>query len=240
MALELEQVVVDANDPVALGEWWANALGWVVVNDDPKEFEIRPTPEELPGLFFARVPEPKTVKNRVHLDLASQTLDDQAAIVERLTSAGATPANIGQGEQTWVVLCDPEQNEFCVLAPNERFNDLGALAAIVIDAQDPGALAPFWAEATGWEMEPPDEHGDIGLRNPVRPAPYLDILSVPESKTQKNRLHFDFRPDDRDVEVARLLKSGAKHANVGQGDESWIVLQDPEGNEFCVLSSRDE
>ena len=113
MSLEWEQLIVDAVDPVALGRWWAGALEWVVVNDDPEEFEIRPAPERLPGLLFARVPEPKTLKNRLHLDLRP---DDRDAAVARLLGLGATRADIGQGEQSWVVLSDPEGNEFCVLS----------------------------------------------------------------------------------------------------------------------------
>jgi hypothetical protein len=65
----------------------------------------------------------------------------------------------------------------------------------------------------------------------------LLLVSVPERKTLKNRPHFDFRPDDRDAEVERLA-TGAVHAAIGQRDESWVVLADPEGTEFCVLSSR--
>jgi hypothetical protein len=61
---------------------------------------------------------------------------------------------------------------------------------------------------------------------------------VPEQKTIKNRLHLDFRPDDRDAEVDRLLALGATRADVGPGDDAWVVLADPEGNEFCVLGSR--
>ncbi len=114
MSLELEQVNVDAADPVALGRWWATALDWVVVNDDPEEFEIRPAPDRLPGLLFARVPEPKTVKNRLHFDFRP---DDQQAEVARLLGLGATHADVGQGEESWVVLRDPEGNEFCVLQP---------------------------------------------------------------------------------------------------------------------------
>ena len=113
MALEWEQVIVDAADPVALGRWWVAALEWIVVNDDPEEFEIRPEPERIPGLLFARVPEPKTVKNRLHLDLRP---DDRDAAVDRLLGLGATHADIGQGEQSWIVLRDPEGNEFCVLS----------------------------------------------------------------------------------------------------------------------------
>jgi len=113
MSLELEQVVVDAIDPVALGRWWADALEWVVVDDDPEEFEIRPAPDELPGLLFAHVPEPKTAKNRLHLDFRPDDRDDE---VDRLLDLGATRADVGQGDVSWVVLSDPEGNEFCVLS----------------------------------------------------------------------------------------------------------------------------
>ena len=81
--------------------------------DDPEEFEIRPTADEVPGLLFARVPEPKTLKNRLHLDLRP---DDRDAAVARLLDLGARRVDVGQGEQTWVVLSDPEGNEFCVLS----------------------------------------------------------------------------------------------------------------------------
>ncbi len=113
MSLEWEQVVVDARDPAALGRWWANALGWVVVNDSAEEFEIRPSADRLPGLIFVPVPEAKLSKNRLHLDFRP---DDQQAEVERFVRAGARHVDIGQGKQTWVVLADPEGNEFCVLA----------------------------------------------------------------------------------------------------------------------------
>lgn len=112
VGLEWEQTVVDAQDPVELGRWWSNALGWVVVNDDPDEYEIRPSPDSLPGLLFAAVPEPKSGKNRLHLDFRPS---DRDAEVARLLGLGATLADIGQGEQPWVVMADPEGNEFCVL-----------------------------------------------------------------------------------------------------------------------------
>ncbi len=116
MGLQWEQVIVDAADPAALGRWWAAALEWVVVNDDPEEFEIRPAAERLPGLLFARVPEAKTRKNRLHLDFRP---DDRDAAVTRLLDLGATRADIGQGEQSWIVLSDPEGNEFCVLSSRD-------------------------------------------------------------------------------------------------------------------------
>ncbi|MET0908954.1 MAG: VOC family protein [Ilumatobacteraceae bacterium] len=112
MGLEWEHVVVDAREQVALGRWWMEALNWVIVNDDPDEFEIRPQRDQLPGLIFQRVDEPKVVKNRLHLDLRP---DDQDAEVARLLALGASPVDIGQGDVPWVLLADPEGNEFCVL-----------------------------------------------------------------------------------------------------------------------------
>jgi len=112
MSVEWEQVVVDSHDPATLGRWWLRALGWVVVNADPEEFEIRPAADRWPGLLFVEVSEPKALKNRLHLDLRP---DDRDAEVSRLLDLGATRVDIGQGDQTWVVLADPEGNEFCVL-----------------------------------------------------------------------------------------------------------------------------
>ena len=113
MGLEWEQTMIDARDPAALGRWWQEALGWVVVNDDPEEFEIRPAPDRLPGLLFGSVPEHKTIKNRLHLDFRP---DDRDSEVERMLALGATRADVGQGEESWVVLADPEGNEFCILS----------------------------------------------------------------------------------------------------------------------------
>jgi hypothetical protein len=112
VSLDWEQVVVDSADPEALGTWWANALGWVIVGSDPDEYEIRPEPDRTPGLLFLRVHSGKPGNNRLHLDFRP---DDQAAEVIRFESLGATRVDIGQGEQSWVVMADPEGNEFCIL-----------------------------------------------------------------------------------------------------------------------------
>jgi predicted enzyme related to lactoylglutathione lyase len=76
----------------------------------------------------------------------------------------------------------------------------------------------------------------------IRPEPNrlpgLDFVRLDESKKVKSRLHLDFRPDDQDAEVARLEAHGAKRVDIGQGDQSWVVMADPEGNEFCVLGQR--
>jgi Glyoxalase-like domain len=115
--LTWEQVVVDARDPVGLGRWWAEALGWVVVGDAADEFEIRPAPDQMPGLLFVPVAEGKASKNRLHPDFRPV---DQAAEVDRLLSLGARLVDVGQGDASWVVLADPEGNEFCILSGRTR------------------------------------------------------------------------------------------------------------------------
>jgi predicted enzyme related to lactoylglutathione lyase len=112
--------------------------------------------------------------------------------------------------------------------------------AIDIDANDPSALAGFWEALLGWRRthEEPDE---VVLEPPVGSpedgvVPDLLFLRVPEGKQAKNRLHFDLRPDDQAAEVARAESLGARRVSVGQGDDvTWVVLADPEGNEFCIL-----
>ena len=112
MSLDWEQLIVDSADPAALGRWWADVLDWVVVDDAPGEFEIRAAPDRFPGLLFVSAPDAKVVKNRLHLDFRP---DDQHAEVQRLLAAGATRVDIGQSDVSWVVLADPEGNEFCIL-----------------------------------------------------------------------------------------------------------------------------
>ena len=117
------------------------------------------------------------------------------------------------------------------------------LYSVLIDATDPKALGRWWANALDWQvtLEHDDEVDVAAGRGPdgKEIEPILTFLPVPEQKAGKNRLHIDLAPDDRDAEVERLLGLGATRADVGQGDDvSWVVLADPEGNEFCVLSAR--
>lgn len=117
MTLEWEQVIVHSEDPAALGQWWADALGWVVVHTSEDEFEIRPAPDRMPGMEFVRIEESKKSKSRLHLDFRP---DDQDAEVARMVAHGAQRVDIGQGDQSWVVLADPEGNEFCILGQRRQ------------------------------------------------------------------------------------------------------------------------
>ena len=113
------------------------------------------------------------------------------------------------------------------------------IQCLCIDTADPAGLAAFWRSVLGWRMsgegdqvvlEPPEGSKEDGV------APDLLFLRVPEEKAGKNRLHLDLRPEDQAAEVARLEGLGARRADVGQGpDVSWVVMADPDGNEFDVL-----
>lgn len=238
-------VVVDAADPHALAAFWAAVLGWDVTADDGDEADVWPPGFSYPSaaalpLVFVPVPEAKTGKNRVHLDLATTSLQHQAELVDKALSLGAAKADIGQGDVPWAVLTDPEGNEFCVLEPRDEYRDTGPVAAVVTDIADPPAGAAFWASAAGWDVQA-SEPEFASLRSPAGTGPFLEFLRTDDEKTVKNRLHVDVAPPaggDTRAEAARLIEAGARPADVGQGQQSFIVLADPQGNEFCVLSPR--
>jgi Glyoxalase-like domain len=242
MPTHLHSVVVDTRDPRLAARWWSAAVGWPISYDTADEAIVEPVGDELedvvPALVFGLGLDEKRVKNRVHLDLASASVDEQRATIARLKALGASTVDIGQGDVSWEVLADPDGNELCVLAEN---TDGGPLAAICLDAVDPIGLADFWASATGWTITTKGEDG-VRLESPSGRLPALDLLSVPEPHTTKNRVHLDVAPPedgDQAAEVERLIGLGATRVDVGQGsDATWVVLADPEGNEFCVLSPR--
>ncbi|TWD84298.1 hypothetical protein FB561_5473 [Kribbella amoyensis] len=242
MATRLVQVAMNAGDNSAVGRFWAEALGWKVTGDQPGETNIEPEGVTYPDpsaivIDVLAVPEPKTVKNRVHVDLATTSAAHQAELVARLRALGATPVDIGQGDVPWTVLADPEGNEFCVLEPREVYRDTGPMAAVVVDCGDPREMARFWGEAMDWTVhEVTDDHAV--LRSARGVGPYLEFLRNPDVKTVKNRVHLDVRPypgDDQAAEEDRIRALGATDVDLGQGDVAWTVLADPEGNEFCVL-----
>jgi hypothetical protein len=118
MGLRWQAICVDSTDPVPLGHWWAELLGWRITYEDADEVVLEPPAGSLedgvaPDLYFIKVPEPKSVKDRLHLDLRP---DDQAAEVARAETMGARRVDVGQSDDdSWVVLADPQGNEFCIL-----------------------------------------------------------------------------------------------------------------------------
>jgi predicted enzyme related to lactoylglutathione lyase len=118
MTIRVQNVSIDCHEPHQLAQFWRDALGWRITSVDPEEVVLEPpagSPEEgiVPDIVFLLTPDQKSTKNRLHLDLRPA---DQGAEVERLVKLGATRVDIGQSSEcTWVVLADPEGNEFCIL-----------------------------------------------------------------------------------------------------------------------------
>jgi predicted enzyme related to lactoylglutathione lyase len=113
---------------------------------------------------------------------------------------------------------------------------------VTIDAHDPQKLAEFWAQVLDYESQPDPDPEDGYVEVELLPkdgkGPRLLIGENHDTKTVKNRLHFDLIPDDQGAEVERVLALGATKVDIGQGETSWVVLADPEGNEFCILRAK--
>jgi len=119
MPLRLHHIVIDTHDLPRLARFWAQALGWKVLSEREREIVIGADENAPVGLCFMPVTDPKTIKNRVHLDLTSSA-EDRDQEIERLLALGARRVDIGQtGEESWTALADPEGNEFCVIRPKE-------------------------------------------------------------------------------------------------------------------------
>ncbi|MER8016403.1 VOC family protein [Streptomyces griseoluteus] len=244
MGLRPVHVNIKAVDAPMTGRFWAEALGWTAYRPGATTYVgpagglVWPDPVVV-GVDVVPVSGPKSAaKNRTHLDLATTSLDHQAELVARLKAHGATALDIGQGDVPWVVLADPEGNEFCVLEPRERYRDTGPIAAVVVDCAEPAAMARFWGEALGWTAHRSTDDLVL-LRSADDTGPYLELFRSPLADTAPDRVHLDLLPrpgDDQEAEVARLKALGAAGLDIGQGDVPWSCLTDPEGHEFCVLA----
>lgn len=213
-----KDLCIDAVDPLLLGRFWAGTLGrdLEVRESDGMVRVVGPTPRHT--VWINPVPEPVTVKQRIHLDVHVAASDD-------LLDLGATM--LDASPPRWDVLRDPEGGELCAFpreqVPEER------LYEIIIDADDGPALAAWWAEVLGGSV---DADGN-GVENiPGAPFEYLAFVPVPEGKTVKNRIHWDVDVPD----VRRLVEHGATVLREPDGDVRWTVLADPEGNEFCAFT----
>lgn len=170
------------------------------------------------GIAICPVPEHKTVKQRVHLDV-------HAPSVESLLELGATRAP-GYPEERWTVLLDPEGGELCAFVRDEV--PAYRTYEVVVDAADPETIARWWADVFGVEAQNEGEPWWWLEDVPGMPFESLVFQPVPEPKTVKNRIHWDVYG-----EVAELMDQGA---TIDSEQPRWTVLQDPEGNEFCVFT----
>jgi hypothetical protein len=218
-----QDLCIDAVDPLPVGRFWAALLGRELrQREDGMTLLTGPTPRHT--IWVNRVPEPVTVKQRVHLDVHARAVDEALRL-------GATPEDLDSFR--WKVLRDPEGGELCVferaVVPDER------LYEVVVDSADPAAQAAWWADVLGGRVEADDDPDDPGFAVagvPGAPFEFLVFGSVPEPKTVKNRIHWDVTTPD----VRLLVERGATVLREPDADIGWTVLADPEGNEFCAFA----
>lgn len=208
----------DANDARVSATFWGDALGLVMEVDEEGDAVLAgERPEQR--MWFNTVPEPKTVKNRVHLDLV---LPSYAPLVD----AGARVVSHHENAlYRWTVLTDPVGNELCVF-PGDR----GEPTALVVDATDAVGLAAWWGDVLGARpTEAPD--GTPRWLADVQGLPFdvWKFVPVADAKTVKNRWHWDVVCGD----PGQLVSRGAEVLREPDDEVDWHVLADPEGNEFC-------
>jgi len=219
-----KDLCLDAADPLAVGTFWARALSGRLVEQGGGDTVVRPgdAPFPLHTLWVNRVPEPRTGKNRVHLDVYARTED--------LLELGATLlADHGR----WQVLGDPEGNELCAFPRPDAVTPIDAPAqvfAVCVDSATPVELAAWWQARLGGELVPgrPDGRlrwldGAAGLG-----AVSFKAVQVDDPRLVKNRCHWDVTG-----QVAEFTAAGAR---VVARHRDWTVLADPDGNEFCVFA----
>ncbi len=252
MTSRLVTLCFDANDPLRLAPFWADALHWDVADEGGGEgggdVDLVPSDGTRFRLAFRPVLHHNVGKNRIHLDLTTSSIEDQTETVERLIGLGAHHIDIGQGTQArHIVLADPEGNEFCVIEPENSFlATCGRLGSITCDGSP--AVGYFWSEVFGWPLVW-DQDGETAIRDPDGTGPFITWGPPIPPKLSKNRLRLEIAPsDDTDAaaEIDRLVSLGAVtvETDVDEGgggggvgsDRSSVELLDPDGNEFTVTS----
>ncbi len=214
-----KDLCIDAVDPVVLGDFWAPTLGLELIRLDDGDVRLD-GPTRQHRVWVNRVPEPVTVKQRVHIDVHVR---DTQEVLDR----GATPQDLESF--SWDVLRDPEGGELCTftrdVVPSYK------LYEVVVDARDAPVIAAWWAEVLGATVQ----HGEEDSYFEDAPGmPFAMVFgNVPEPKTVKNRLHWDVETDD----VGLLVERGATVLRAADDQIPWTVLTDPEGNEFCGFTS---
>jgi hypothetical protein len=219
-----KDLCIDSSAGTELGRFYAAALGLTFEDDGEAGVLVGDQPEKR--IWMNVVPESKTVKHRVHLDIHTGSLEE----LERLGARVHT-----RGEEhgwSWTVMLDPEDGEFCAFVrqpdklPSYRLYEVG------VDAVDPRRIAKWWHGVLGGELSGDTEHEWWALE-PLPHAPFecLVFAAVPEPKTVKNRIHWDVVGD-----VDQLREAGAVVLAEPTAESRWTVMADPEGNEFCVFA----
>ena len=219
-----KDLCLDAGDPGVLGAFWAAALDLELHTQESGDTYLT-GPTEEHTIWVNRVPEPKTVKHRMHLDLNVGSVDE-------LTALGATVLDAESFR--WTLMADPEGGEFCAFVREGEISQ--RLYEIGIDTADSAEaahrIAAWWAEVLGGRLVDDDSGYSYVDRVPGAPYDSLDFAPVPEPKTVKNRIHLDVTTAD----VDDLVAAGATILRAKDDEIGWTVMADPDGNEFCAFT----
>ena len=216
-----KDLCLDAGDASVLGEFWSAALGLELHRrSNGDTYLTGPSPSHT--LWINQVPEPKSVKHRIHVDIHSSSVREIVALGASIVDADSFP---------WTVMADPEGGEFCVFVrdtpPPTR------LYEIVVDCADHRSSSRWWADVLGGRRVEDDRGFSYIEQIPGTPFDNMSFVPVDEPKTTKNRIHLDVVTDD----VAALVEAGAVLLRPRDEEIDWDVLADPEGNEFCAFAS---
>ncbi|UYM06187.1 VOC family protein [Solicola gregarius] len=224
MALAVfKDLVIDVSDADRMSDFWAAALGLGVHRYDTEDIVLRgPTPHH--AVWINAVPEERTVKQRVHLDVHAESVAEYEAM-----GAAVLPEYAGL---PWTVMGDPEGGELCVFVRDEVPSY--RLYEVIVDCVDPVRLATWWGDVLGART---GEQDDFAYLDEIPGAPFESLVftPVPEPKTVKNRIHWDVTVESADA-LEDLKGDGASVLRDRDPAIGWTVMADPEGNEFCVFT----
>jgi predicted enzyme related to lactoylglutathione lyase len=238
--LDLIALCFDAQHPVRLARFWAGVLGWEIADGSQNGIALLPRDDTGFLIRFLPTQRQKTGQNQMHFHLTSTSFEDQQQTVANALGLGARHIDMGQRpEEGHIVLVDPEGNEFCVIEPGNTFlAECGFFGEVACEGSQ--QVGYFWSEALGWPLVW-DQDQETAIRSPGG-GPKISWGGPPLApKTGKYRMHFDLAPpgdDDQQAEVDRLISLGATRIDIGQREVSWVVMADPDGHEFCVLTPR--
>ncbi len=218
-----KDLCLDATDATLIGGFWSRVLDLELhLQDGGDAYLTGPTPAHT--VWVNQVPEPRTVKHRMHLDVS-------AGSVEEVVALGATV--LDADSFTWTLMADPEGGEFCVFVREGELTQ--RLFEIVVDTgdspEDARRMATWWAGLLGARAVDSDRGYSYVDQIPGAPYDSLDFIPVPEPKTVKNRIHLDVTTEDLDA----LVAAGATVLRPQDDQIAWTVLADPDGNEFCAF-----
>ena len=238
MVPTLAALCFDAQDPSAVGRFWAAVLQRRLADDVDGTILLPNIATEFP-IRFRPADQPRTTRNRFHFDLTSSSLDDQQRIVALARDNGATDLDVGQtATETHVVLADPEGNEFCVIEPGNNFlADTAAIGGLAGDGTQ--RVGYFWRDAVEWPLVW-DQDEETAIQSPLGGTKITWGGPPVAAKAGVARLRFELSVPDGDLETAadRLLQLGASRLSTDAPRPhdvvGGVVLADPDGNEFSL------